>query len=399
MKWYFVAVSILLCFDSHAARLKDLASIRGMKDNQLIGYGMVVGLAGTGDRSDFTESTLDAALKGLGVDPKIQKIGTKNSAAVIVTAILPPFSKVGTKLDVQVSSIGSAISLEGGSLMMTPLKGADGKVYSIAQGRIGITRRAERGTVAYQSMLSVTIPQGAILEKDVEVNFSEQKELSLSLNQPDFTTAARIAQKINDELGGRFATAVDPGSIEIILPYALEETPVELVARIETLEIEPDRKAKVIVNRKTGAVVLGENVSVFAVSLAHNNLKVVVRPEHEMQQSQRTPQSDMSGPVMATSEKAPPSSAANRDIDTVVKKEKDSASTNEDNSSADSAVPGDSLLVPNKVTRKVNLPNVGTSVAEIVTSLNEVGANAEDIVFIIQSLHNTGALVAEVDFK
>jgi flagellar P-ring protein precursor FlgI len=365
---YWIIVS-LVCHAPmvNAARLKELATIRGMKDNQLIGYGMVIGLPGTGDRGDFTESSLDTALKSLGVDPKIQKLGTKNAAAVIVTAILPPFAKVGTKLDVNVSSIGSATSLEGGSLMMTPLKGADGKVYAVSQGRIGVTRRAERGTVAYQSMLSIQIPQAAILEKDVDINFSELKELHYTLHQPDFTTAARIAQRINDELGGKFATATDPGSIDIILPYALEETPVELVARIEGLDVEPDRKARVVVNRKTGAVVLGDNVTVNPVSLAHNNLRVLIQDTGP--KDGRRPQSD-----------------------TVLDEQLQG-------NAREASVPGDSGLLPNKVTRKVNLINRGTSVADIITSLNEVGANADDIVFVVQSLQSTGALIAEVDFK
>ncbi len=344
-----------VCF---GVRLKDLATVRGMKDNQLMGYGVVVGLPGTGDRaSEFTETSLDTALRGLGVDPKTQRLGTKNSAAVIVTAILPPFTRAGAKLDVIVSSIGSASSLEGGSLMMTPLKGADGKVYAIAAGRLGVTRRAERSTSAFQSMLSTVIPQAAILERDVSFNFADIKSLKYQLSQPDFTTAARISQKINEELGGKYATATDPGTVDVILPYGLDENPVDVVARIESVDIEPDRRAVVVVNRKSGTVVLGENVHVYPVAIAHNNLRILIKD--------------------------------------------DARNPSADNPNADPVRAGQGELtpVPTKPTRQVEFATRGTSIADVVTSLNEVGASPDDLVFLIKSLQETGALVAELELK
>ena len=277
---HIVFVMLFCSLPAFGVRLKDLATIRGMKDNQLLGYGLVVGLPGTGDRGgDFTETSLDTALRGLGVDPKTQKLGTKNTAAVVVSAILPPFIRAGGRLDIVVSSVGTASSLEGGSLMMTPLKGADGQVYAMAQGRISITRRQERSSSAFQAMLSTSIPEGAILERDVGFDFSSLKELKYQLMQPDFTTAARIAQRINEELGGKYATAMDPGTVDLILPYGLDETPVDVVARIEGIEIEPDRRAKVVLNRRSGTIVLGENVHIFPVAIAHNNIRVLIKDD------------------------------------------------------------------------------------------------------------------------
>lgn len=346
------------CESGFAARLKDLANIRGAKDNQLIGYGMVVGLPGTGDRGgDFTENSLGTALRGLGVDPKNLRIGTKNSAAVMVTATLPPFARVGTKIDVNVASIASASSLEGGTLVMTPLKGADGKVYAIGQGRITVVKRTERGTSALMAMLSAVIPDGAILEKDVDFDFSTQKQIKYQLLNPDFTTAARISQAINDELGGKYATPLDPGTVELIFPYGIAETPVDVVAKLESLEIEPDRRAKVVVNRKTGTLVLGEAVRIFPVSIAHNNLRIQVR--------------DLGRDVAAT--------------------QPQEVQTGE----APTGVPAAPIRAPRQMTMGNRPPNI----ADVVTSLNEVGASPDDLVFILQALKSSGSLVAELELQ
>jgi flagellar P-ring protein precursor FlgI len=353
--WVVCVLSALVSFDAFAIRLKDLATVRGSKENQVIGYGMVVGLPGTGDRGgDFTEGSLNTALKGLGVDPKTSRIASKNSAAVIVSGNLPAFSKVGSKFDITVASIASASSLEGGTLMMTPLKGADGKVYAVASGRIAVTKRSERGTSAFQAMLSAVIPDGAIIEKDVELDFANIKDLKYQLHAPDFTTAARIAQRINEELSGKYATAMDPGTVDVILPYGLAESPVDVVAKLESLEVEPDRKAKVVVNRKTGAVVLGDLVRVAPVSIAHNNLRIQIKDE------MRQVAAEVENP-----EQVP------------------------------SAVPA----APPRAPRQVTMPNRPPNIADVVTALNEVGANADDIIFVLQSMKNSGALAAELELQ
>lgn len=343
-----------------AARLKDLATIRGVKENQILGYGMVVGLPGTGDRGgEFTESSLNTALKGMGVDPKNQRIQSKNAAAVIVTASIPPFAKVGAKLDIVISSIASASSLEGGTLMMTPLKGADGKVYAVAQGRIAVSKRADRGSAAFQAMLSAQIPTSAILEREVETDFSNLKELKYQLYQPDFTTAARIAQRINEELGGKFASAIDPGTVDFILPYGLEETPVDVVAKIESIDIEPDNRAKVVINRRSGTVVLGQHVRIFPVAIAHNNIRIQIKEDREPQA-------------------AAPSTPEGAESMTVE---------------------GPAAPTPARAPRQINFSNRGPSIADIVTSLNEVGATPDDLVFLMQGLKSAGALVAELEMQ
>lgn len=353
----FVLSSQLVMVSAQAIRLKDLATLRGARDNQLVGYGMVVGLPGTGDRGgEFTENSLATALKGMGVDPKSLKITSKNAAAVIVSALLPAFTKVGSKIDVTVSSIASASSLEGGTLIMTPLRGADGKVYAMAQGRISLVKRTERGSAAFTAMLTALIPDGAVMERDVEFDFAAQKEVKYHLHNPDFTTAARIAQKINEELGGKYATAADPGTIDLIFPYGLAESPVDVIAKLEGLDVEPDRKAKVVVNRKTGTVVLGEFVKIFPTAIAHNNLRISVRDDSRVPNSDENNQGvdPNGGPVPATPPRAP---------------------------------------------RQVTMGNRPPSIADVVTSLNEVGATPDDVVFILESMRSSGSLVAELEMQ
>jgi flagellar P-ring protein FlgI len=356
--------------NAFGVRLKDLAVIRGVRENQLLGYGMVAGLAGTGDRGgDFTEASLNQALKGLGVDLKTQKIGTKNTAAVVVSAILPPFARVGSKLDVVVSSVASASSLDGGTLLMTPLKGADGKTYAIAQGRIVSAKRTERSQPIVVASVSAQIPSGALLEKEVPVDFSKLHDLHYQLHQPDFTTAARIAQKINEELSGKYATAQDPGSVDVILPYGIEESVVDLVAKIESVDVEPDHLAKVIINRHTGTVVLGDNVRIFPASIAHNNIRIQIKDEG------RDPSSAPPPP------KPQPVAADN-------------------GSPADppdpNAAPAEG---PQPQEKQLTLTNHSSSIGDIVVSLNEIGASAEDLVFLLQALKSAGALMADLEMQ
>lgn len=360
MRSVFNVVGIVgwgLSLSASGARLKDLANIRGAKDNQLVGYGVVVGLPGTGDRGgDFTESSLAMALKGVGVDPKSLRIGSKNAAAVMVSATLPAFAKVGAKIDVTVASIASASSLEGGNLIMTALKGADGKVYAMAQGRITVVKRTERGSAAYMAMLTSVIPDGAVLERDVEFDFNEQKEIRYQLFNPDFTTAARIAQRMNEELGGKYASATDPGTIHLIFPYGTAETPVDIVAKLENLDIEPDRRAKVVLNRKSGTVVLGEGVRIFPVSIAHNNLRIQVRDDMREVSSAEAPVPEAGVPT---------------------------------------GVPA----APPRTPRQMTAGNRPPSIADVVTALNEVGATPDDLVFILQSMKSSGSLIAELELQ
>ena len=269
--WSLIAL-LLLVSSAHASRIKDLASLKGMRTNQLTGYGVVVGLAGTGDgNSDLTTNSLGLALKTMGVEQRAEKLDSKNAAAVFVSAVLPAFARTGATLDVTVSSVGSASSLEGGTLMMTALKGPDGQVYAMAQGKVLIETRTGKGAGSGNSkhLLSGGIAGGALVEREIQYGWADLKELRYQLHVPDFTTSARVAVRINEELSGRYAIAQDAGAVQVIIPYGFEATPVDLIARIESIEVESDRAAKVVVNPRTGTVVLGQTVRILPVAIAH----------------------------------------------------------------------------------------------------------------------------------
>lgn len=263
---------ILLGVQAQAARLKDIASIRGVRENQLIGYGIVVGLKGTGDgKSEFMSKSVVRMLDKLGVKLDSADFQSKNVAAVIVTATLPAFAKSGNPVDITVSALGDAQSLQGGTLLQTPLRAANEQVYAVAQGAIII------GSDSKDAHLTAgRIPNGAIIEKDIQADFATRKMFRLTLHNPDFTTAARTALTINRELGGQFASAKDAGTIDIVTPFAYENRGVELLATIESINVNPDGKAVVIVNEKTGTVVIGDKVRISKVAISHGTLSVKV---------------------------------------------------------------------------------------------------------------------------
>ena len=254
----FISVIILcLCIPkiSESARLKDVATVKGVRENILIGYGIVVGLKGTGDSStDVTGQSLSRLFGKLGLDIQSNaSIKSKNAAAVIVTAKLPPFARVGSPLDVTASSIGDASSLEGGILLVTPLRAGDQNVYAVAQGPVSIGSIADGSTKNFPTVGRVVA--GATIEKDVDSNFSAKKNFRLALHVPDFTTAARVASLINGELGGKFASARDSATIDVIVPFHYEGNSVELLALLENISVNVDSKAKVVLNERTGTVV------------------------------------------------------------------------------------------------------------------------------------------------
>ncbi|MFN8791424.1 MAG: flagellar basal body P-ring protein FlgI [Bdellovibrionales bacterium] len=267
-----VFIILVAALHAEAARLKDIASIRGVRENQLIGYGIVVGLKGTGDgKSEFTTKSLVRMLDKLGVKLENQDITSKNVAAVIVSATLPAFAKAGNPLDVTVSTIGDASSLQGGTLLMSPLRAANDQVYAVAQGTVVIS-----GDAKDLHTTAGRIPNGAIIEKDIQADFANRKMFRLTLHNPDFTTAARTALTVNKELGGQYATAKDAGTIDIVTPSAYENRGVELMATIESIEINPDGRAVVIINEKTGTVVIGDKVKISKVAVSHGSLSVKV---------------------------------------------------------------------------------------------------------------------------
>ncbi|HWU43739.1 MAG TPA: flagellar basal body P-ring protein FlgI [Bdellovibrio sp.] len=266
-------VLILICFEqANAARLKDIASIRGVRENQLVGYGIVVGLKGTGDgKNEFMGKSVVRMFDKLGVKLDSPDFASKNAAAVIITATMPAFGKAGNPIDVTVSAIGEASSLQGGTLLQAPLRAANDQVFAVAQGSIIIG-----GDGKDQHTTAGRIPNGAIIERDMTADFATRKMYRLILLNPDFTTAARTVLTINKELGGHYASAKDAGTIDIITPFAYENRGVELLATIEAIDINPDMKARVVINEKTGTIVIGDKVKISKVAISHGSLSVKV---------------------------------------------------------------------------------------------------------------------------
>ncbi len=346
---------------AYGARIKDIAAIKGIRTNQLVGYGLVVGLDGTGDKSgsDFTNHVLSNMMERLGIHVIDQsQLKAKNVAVVMVTADLPPFARIGNKIDVVVSSIGEAKSLSGGTLILTPLKGVDGKVYALAQGPVAIggTGAGGAGGGTRKNHLEVArIANGASVEREVRVNLEGKKKLILSLFNPDFTTAKRVADTINTSIGEGIARAVDSSALVLNIPEAMREKNVaEFIADIETLTIVPDARARVVVNEKTGTVVIGENVTISTVAVAHGNLTVTIKKGQNVSQP---------NPLSQGTTVASPSTNVN------VKEEK---------------------------VKVMKLPGSST-IGELVKGLNSIGVSPRDLISILQAIKAAGALQAELD--
>jgi len=272
-----VVCALLGPIDARAARIKDIATVKGVRENILIGYGIVVGLRGTGDSStDVTGQSLSRLFGKLGLDvSQNASIKSKNAAAVIITAKLPPFARVGNQIDVTVSSIGDSQSLEGGVLLVSPLRAGDQNVYAVAQGPVSIGSVADGTTKNFPTVGRVI--SGATIEKDVDVNFSGKKSFRLALHNPDFTTAARVATVINGELGGKFASARDSGTIDIVVPFSYENNAVELLATLENVSVNVDSRARVVLNERTGTIVMGEHITISPVAISHADLAIEVK--------------------------------------------------------------------------------------------------------------------------
>lgn len=283
-----VLVLLLLCFPLLAGagqRIKEVAYFEGVRPNELVGYGLVVGLNGTGDKrgSWFTVQSLSNMLSrmGVAVDPRDLKV--KNVAAVMVTAKLPPFAKPGTRIDVTVSSIGDATSLQGGTLLLTPLRGPDGNVYAVAQGQVLVGGMAAGGQAAQviQNVPTVgRIPQGAVVEREVPLSVTDKDVLKLHLLKPDFTTAKRIQEAVNRHLKKKAALVLDGGTVLINVPPEWASDIPSLIAQIEGLQVEVDSVPKVVVDERTGTVVIGEGVKIRPVAVAHGGItvRIVERP-------------------------------------------------------------------------------------------------------------------------
>ncbi|WP_051023916.1 flagellar basal body P-ring protein FlgI [Thiorhodovibrio frisius] len=341
-------------------RIKDIANFAGVRDNQLVGYGLVVGLDGSGDggRTSYTSQSMNNMLIQLGVTlPAGESPQSKNVAAVMITADLMPFAKAGQRFDVTVSSLGNASSLRGGTLLMSPLKGADGQVYAVAQGNLvvgGLSADGADGSSITINIPSVgRIPRGATVEREVPSSFSQGGSLVLNLNRPDFSTANRMMNVINDAFGGRVAQALDGASVKVRAPTSPSDR-VAFVAALENLPVEPGTPpARVVINARTGTIVMGANVRVMPAAVSHGNLTVTISEDPTVTQ----PEAFAGGRTVVTPQTA---------ID---------------------VTQGDSRMF---------LFDPGTSLDEIVRAVNNVGAAPGDLVAILQALREAGALRAEL---
>ncbi len=364
----FLWLSLLAIPTVQAARVKDLVSVKGVRENQLIGYGLVVGLKGTGDsKREYTGMSMSQMLRQLGVDVKSDQIESKNVAAVVVTANLAPFARAGARIDVTVSSIGDAKSLQGGTLLMTPLRGGDKNIYAVAQGPMSVGGFAESGGGSSAGKNHPTVgllPNGAIVEREVATDFGSRNALRLALHNPDFTTAARVAKTINQELGGLFARARDSTTIDVVVPYDFEGGVVELVAALERLPIEQDTRARIIVNERTGTIVMGGAVRISTVAIAHGNLTLEIKNKETTKETT---------PVVARPDAAP--GTVNKTVETV---KETTVQVNE---------AGDKLLAVSE----------GVTLGDVVKGLNALGVTPRDLIGILQTLKAQGALQAELE--
>lgn len=270
-----LALSTLIAlptFANESSRLKDIVTVKGVRDNPIIGYGIVIGLNGTGDGGgEITDTALRRMFQKLGLNPQ-REIASKNVASVIVTAKLPAFARVGQNIDITVSSVGDASSLAGGTLLVTPLKAGDGNIYAIASGPLsigGLKKGAKFATTA-------TLPSGGIVERELELDFDKKDSIRLSLNEPDFTTAARVEKIINQELGGKYASAKDATTVDLIVPVNYQRRVVELVAIVENFKVISDQKARIVINERTGTIVAGGEVVLHPVAISHGELTIQI---------------------------------------------------------------------------------------------------------------------------
>jgi flagellar P-ring protein FlgI len=344
------------------SRVKDLVDIEGIRDNMLVGYGLVVGLNGSGDsliNAPFTQLSLVTMLERLGVNARGQTMQTKNVAAVMVTANLPAFAAQGTRIDVSVSALGDAKSLQGGTLLVTPLSGADGEIYALAQGPVAIG-----GFVAQGAASSVTrgvptagrISNGAIVEREVGFSLANQSQLRLSLHNPDLTTATRVAAAINNYLGNVVAAVDDPATVHIAVPADYHGGVVGLLTDVQQLKVDPDEPAKVVIDEQSGVIVMGADVRISTIAIAQGNLTIKVT---------ETPEVSQPSPLSKTG-------------------------TTE-------VVPRTQIQVDEGKGNKMAVLSDGVSLQKLVDGLNALGVGPRDIISILQAIKAAGALQADIE--
>ncbi len=340
-------------------RIKDLVEFDGVRGNDLVGYGLVVGLNGTGDglrNSPFTEEIMSNLLERLGVNVTGEQFQPKNVAAVFVTASLPPFARAGGRIDITVSAIGDAKSLLGGTLVMTPLNGADGQIYAVAQGTIiagGVTAEGQGSKVTQGVPTAGTIPAGAHVEREVQFDFSQMHSVRLALRAPDFTTASRIEGVINKAFGAKVAVMQDAGTVALNIDATRMDSPAHVIAKLENLTVEPEARARVVVDQRSGTIVMDDDVRISHVAIAQGNL--TLRVDEMPQVVQPNPFSQ-----------------------------------------------GETIVVPNTQVGIQNAPGTGlaevqggASLSAVVAGLNALGVAPHDMIDILKSINAAGALHAE----
>lgn len=348
--------------DAATSRIKDIVTFEGVRDNMLVGYGLVVGLDGTGDtlrNSPFTQQSLEAMLERLGVNTRDVDMKTENTAAVMVTANLSAFSRQGSRIDISVSSLGDAEDLMGGTLLVTPLMGADGEVYAVAQGPVQISGFSAEGDAASITQGVPTagrIPNGAIVEREINFALAALDTVKLQLRSPDFTTARRVAEVINGHLGLPAAQPTDPATVRLVRPATYGSDMVALLTDIERLAVEPDQPARVVVDDRSGVIVIGADVRISEVAIAQGNLTISIT---------ETPQVSQPSPFAEQGETV--------------------------------TVPRTDIEVDTDSDRQLAVFKSGVSLQELVDGLNALGVGPRDMISILQALKAAGALQADIE--
>ena len=343
------------------SRVKDLIEVQGIRDNQLVGYGLVVGLNGTGDslkNAPFTQQSIQTMLERLGVNTRGEIMQTKNVAAVMVTANLPAFSAQGSRIDISVSAMGDAKNLQGGTLLVTPLYGADGQTYAVGQGPVavgGFSAQGDAATVTRGVPTAGRISNGAIVERETGFQLASLSTLKLSLHNPDLTTATRIAAAVNSFLGGNAAVAADPSNVQLNVPANYPGGVMALLTQIEQVRVDPDQPAKVIIDQTSGVIVMGADVRINTVAIAQGNLTIRV---------EETPQVSQPEPFSQTGKTV--------------------------------EVPRTKIQVDEGKGNKMTVLHQGASLQNVVDGLNALGVGPRDIISILQAIKAAGALQADI---
>ncbi|MBF0268500.1 MAG: flagellar basal body P-ring protein FlgI [Alphaproteobacteria bacterium] len=344
------------------SRIKDIADFEGVRENILVGYGLAVGLNGTGDASDmaFTQQSMIAMLERLGVNTRdlTDKLKAKNVAAVMVTAKLPPFARQGSRIDVQVSAMGDSKSLSGGTLLVTPLLGADGEIYAVAQGSIasGYTASGNAASVTKNIPTSGRVSNGGIVEREINFDMTKMEQVRLSLRNPDLTTSRRVAEAVNSFLGQAAARSTDPSTIEVKVPPNYRGNVVGMLTDIEGLRVQPDQQARVLIDEQNGVIVMGQHVRIDPVAIAQGNLTIRIT---------ETPQVSQPSPFSSVGE----TTTVNRT----------------------------DIQVDEGADKKLMALNTGVTMQDLIKGLNDLGVGPRDMIAILQAIKAAGALQADIE--